>query len=117
MGSLEKLAEQGTATAPASASLPPEDNLPRIPGFDIEAELGRGGMGAVYRAWEPKLARTVALKVVASGPMAGRASEDAGFLKHDPSLGFATRTSSRFTTRPRLAAGCTWCWNSCREEA
>jgi serine/threonine protein kinase len=70
VGSLEKLAAHGTATAPASASLPPEDSLPRIPGFDIEAELGRGGMGAVYRAWEPKLTRTVALKVVASGPMA-----------------------------------------------
>ena len=67
--SLEKLAAHGTA--PASASLPPADNLPRIAGFDIEAEVGRGGMGAVYRAWDPKLARTVALKVVANGPMAG----------------------------------------------
>ena len=59
----------GTATAPASASLPPADNLPRIAGFDIEAEVGRGGMGAVYRAWT-QAARTVALKVVANGPMA-----------------------------------------------
>jgi len=71
VGSLEKLAAHGTATAPASASLPPEDNLPRIPGFDIERELGRGGMGVVYRAWEPKLARTVALKIVPSGPTTG----------------------------------------------
>ena len=71
MGSLEKLVSHDTATAPAPASLPAEENLPRIPGFDIECELGRGGMGAVYRAWEPKLARTVALKIVPSGPMTG----------------------------------------------
>ncbi len=58
-------------SAPASASLPAKENLPQIPGFDIQGELGRGGMGVVYRAWEPKLARTVALKIVPSGPMAG----------------------------------------------
>ncbi len=42
-----------TATAPASASLPAEENLPHIPGFEVEGELGRGGMGVVYRAGSP----------------------------------------------------------------
>ncbi len=35
-----------------------------IPGFVIERELGRGGMGVVYQAWQPQLARPVAIKVV-----------------------------------------------------
>jgi serine/threonine-protein kinase len=42
-------------------------NLPNIPGYDVDAELGRGGMGVVYRVRQHRTGTVLALKMILCG--------------------------------------------------
>ena len=50
---------------------PTDGDLPRIVGYDVEAFLGRGGMGVIYKARHLRLNRLVALKMLIAGATLG----------------------------------------------
>jgi serine/threonine-protein kinase len=72
----------------ASALLPAEP--PQLPDYDVQAVVGRGGMGIVYRAWDRRLRRPVAIKTLLAGAYAcaeererfRREAEAEGGLRH-----------------------------------
>jgi eukaryotic-like serine/threonine-protein kinase len=58
----EPLGDSGSVSEPRA--------LPRIPGYEVKALIGRGGMGVVYKAKHLKLDRLVAVKMLIGGDYA-----------------------------------------------
>src|SRR5215468_8249111 len=68
---LNAMFPQGRVSGTSPSPLPENGVLPRVPGYEVEAVLGQGGAGVVFRARDLRLGRPVALKMLLAGAYAG----------------------------------------------
>lgn len=72
----DRLSHLSFATQPVDCSAVPLEpspaTLPRVPGYQVLREVGRGGMGVVYQAHQLGVKRLVAIKMIGAGRLAHR---------------------------------------------
>src|SRR5262245_48406643 len=99
-----------TVRWPTTASAGARSSAPTVPGYELLDEIGRGGMGVVYRARDLSLDRDVAVKLLpdrhpADSPAARRFLDEAritGQLQH-PGIPAVYRVGALPDGRPFLA--------------
>jgi eukaryotic-like serine/threonine-protein kinase len=90
--------------------------VPNVPGYEILSEIGRGGMGIVYRARQQRPNRFVALKMILEGRFATEhelrrfenEAETIGAVEHPnivPILEFGQHEGLHYFTMPLLTGG------------
>jgi serine/threonine protein kinase len=77
----------------------PTSERREIQRFEVVEHLGTGGMGSVFRAWDPQLERDVAIKVLLDSS-SGAPSDPASRSIHE-----ARGTRQSHTTAPRSTRG------------